>query len=99
MGAVKDTAEYKDTSPEKLAAHIIIGAMLSYSQQNKGILASERKQYYKITDELGKALDENKSEFPVNEQDFGFLRKIFREVKLVPNGLLKQIEDQILISI
>lgn len=89
------TEEDKKSSPIDVSIKVINAVLYSYVQQYKGVGEQERKLYYKLQDIFADA-SLNKIEFLSLEDDLAsFLRKVFRETKLTPNNLLRQVEENI----
>ena len=86
----------KETSVQKIVSNVIENVILGYGQQSKGFDEKERRQYYKIADALEDAQKNNKTEVELEDDQAGFLKKCFRESKLMPNKLLRQVEELIL---
>ena len=88
--------EDKETSVQKIIGNVIENVILGFGQQMRGFDEKERRQYYKIADAMDDAVKNNKTEVELEDDQMGFLRKCFRETKLMPNKLLRQIEELIL---
>jgi hypothetical protein len=88
--------EDKKQSVQKIINTIINNVILGYGQSQRGLDEKERRQYYKIADALDLAEKENKESVELEDEWFGFMKKCFRESKLMPNNLLRQIEDLVL---
>ena len=88
--------EDKKQSVQKIIGNVIQNVILGYGQTQRGLDEKERRQYYKIADALELAEKENKSTIELEDEWFGFMKKCFRESKLMPNTLLRQIEDLVL---
>lgn len=87
--SIKLSPEEKDKTPLELAKDLIKNVILSYGASQRGFKEDDRRQYYKIQDKL----DLDSSILELEDTEFGFLKKCFREVNLMPNPLLRQIED------
>lgn len=87
--------EDKKKSSGSIITDVIKTVILGYSQQVRGISQVERKQYYNINDLLEEAIKNNKEEIELKDDEMGFIRKCFRETKLTPNNLLRQVETLI----
>jgi len=85
--------EDKKNPPAAIVGDVLKTVIVGYSQQQKGLSQPERKQYYIITDVLDKAIANNLLEIELNDTEMGFIKKCFRETKLTPNNLLRQVED------
>lgn len=88
--------EDKKQSVQKIINNVIQNVILGYGQQNRGFDEKERRQYYKIADALDEAEKNNAEVVTLEDDQMGFLKKCFRESKLMPNSLLRQIEELIL---
>ena len=88
--------EDKKASAQKIINNIIQNVILGYGQQQRGFDEKERRQYYKIADALEAAEKSGAEVVSLEDDQMGFLKKCFRESKLMPNTLLRQIEDLIL---
>ena len=85
--------EDKKLSPIEICARVIGNIMVSYSQQVRGLAKAERKQYYKLSQQLADAIKNNQESIEIDDKDVGFLRLCFRETKLTPNDLLEKVEE------
>jgi len=94
--SLKLSEEDKKQSVQKIISTIVQNVILGYAQQQRGFDEKERRQYYKIADALDTAEKENKEVLDLEDADMGFLKKCFRETKLMPNNILKQVEDLVL---
>lgn len=88
--------EDKKQSVQKIISNVIQNVILGYGQAQRGLDEKERRQYYKIADALELAEKENRVTIELEDEWFGFMKKCFRESKLMPNNLLRQIEDLVL---
>ena len=86
---LKLSPEEADKTPVDLAKELIKNVILSFGASQRGFKEDERRQYYKIQDEL----DLKSDSVELEDTEFGFLKKCFREVNLMPNPLLRQIEE------
>lgn len=90
------TEEDKKQSAQKIINNVIQNVILAYSQQQRGFDEKERRQFYKIADALDLAEKENKETVELEDDQAGFLKKCFTETKLMPNQLLRQVENLII---
>ena len=80
-------------SDAEIVSSVVENVILGYANQVRGLDEKERRQFYKISDALDEA-KKNKAETVQFEDEWsGFIKKCFKEAKLMPNKLLKQIED------
>ena len=86
----------KTKSVQSIINSVIQNVILSYGQQQRGFDEKERRQYYKIADALDLAEKENKTSVELEDDWLGFVKKCFRESKLMPNALLRQVEELVL---
>jgi hypothetical protein len=86
----------KTKSVQSIVSSVIQNVILGYGQQQRGFDEKERRQYYKIADALELAEKENKTSVELEDDWWGFIRKCFRESKLMPNSLLRQVEELVL---
>ena len=93
---LKLSEEDKKQSVQKIINNVIQNVVLGYGQQQRGFDEKERRQYYKIADALDEAEKSNAELVKLEDDQMGFLKKCFKESKLMPNSLLRQIEDLIL---
>jgi hypothetical protein len=85
----------KKTSQELVMA-VIKNLMLGWgSQQQKGFNEEERRKFYKISDAFEKAIKDKAETIELEDDWFGFIRKCKREVGILPNDLIRRIEDLI----
>lgn len=85
-------------SCDELCSLVITNVMLSYGQQQRGFEETERKKFYKITDAMDKAVELKTMEVELEDDWMGFLKKCFRETKLIPNPLLRVVEENVLMK-
>lgn len=84
--------EEKNMSNIDLTSAVITNAIYNYAKQAGGLHQNERKQVYTIE----KAIKNNENGVvKIDSTDVGFLRKIFREVKLTPNSILEKVDTMI----
>ena len=87
--------EDKDKSPIELCVAVIKNVILSFGSQQRGFQEEDRRKYYKISDALAAAIKEGVDEIELEDDWVGFMRKCFRESTLIPNPLLRAVEDLI----
>lgn len=85
--------EDKKQSVQYIINKVIENVILGYGQVQRGFDEKERRLYYKIADALELAVKDNSDMISLEDDQAGFLKKCFRESKLLPNTLLRQIED------
>jgi hypothetical protein len=88
---IKLNEEEKDMTAPELAGNVIKNVMLTYGAAQRGMREDDRRLYYKICDKLD--LKQEVVEF--EDTEFGFIKKCFRESGLMPNSLLRKIEELI----
>jgi hypothetical protein len=93
MSKLNLSEEDKKSTPASIVGDVLKTVIVGYSQQQKGLNQPERKQFYTITDILDKAALDNKDKIELADTEMGFIKKCFRETKLTPNNLLRQVED------
>ena len=83
-------------SSVEMCTIVIKNIMLGWAnQQQKGMPEEDRRKYYKITDIFDKAVKENLETVELEDDWMGFIRKCKREVGLMPNELLRRVEEKI----
>lgn len=87
--------EEKKMSPQELTSAVIMNTILQYSQQIKGLQQNERKQVYVIDKAFDEAVKNKVNEVELDNNDIGFIRRVFRDTKLTPNDILKKVETMI----
>lgn len=87
--------EDKTKTPQELSVRIIENVILMYAQQHRGLDARERTQFYSIKATLNAAVADKLNLVELEDTDGGFMRMCFRETKLMPNDLLKQVETNV----
>lgn len=85
--------EDKKQTVQYIINKVIENVILGYGQTQRGFDEKERRQYYKIVDALELAVKDNSDMISLEDDQVGFLKKCFRESRLLPNTLLRQIED------
>ena len=86
----------KKQTVQKIINNVVQNVILGYGQQQRGFDEKERRQYYKIADSLEEAEKINGETVLLEDDQAGFLKKCFKETKLMPNNLLRQVEDLVL---
>jgi hypothetical protein len=83
----------KVRSPSQLCGDVIKNVIVAYGVrgQNRGLTEEERRKFYKISDILEKAEDSVELE----DDWMGFIRKCFKETPLIPDKLLRRVEEKI----
>jgi hypothetical protein len=89
------TAEEKKQSPRDIAITVIKNVVLTYGLQVKGLGEDERRVYYKICDVFDKAQQDQVDIVELEDSFAEFIKKVFKESKLMPTDVLKQIENNI----
>jgi hypothetical protein len=87
--------EEKDKTPIELSTNIIKNVVLLWGNQQRGLSEEDRRLYYKISDAFDKAVKDNLEEIELEDQWIGFIRKCFKEAKLIPDNLLRRVEELI----
>ena len=87
--------EDKNLSACEIFGKMIDGIIMSYSQMKQGLTDKERRQYYKILDVIGDVLKNNDTEMNLEDSEFGFLKTCKQDTKMMPNKLLRRVEDKI----
>jgi hypothetical protein len=85
--------EDKKQTSQSIISKVVENVILSYAQTQRGFDEKERRQYYKIADALELAVKDNAEMVSLEDDQAGFLKKCFRESRLLPNNLLRQIEE------
>lgn len=96
LETLKLSDDDKKQSVQKIINNVIQNVILGYGQQQRGFDEKERRQYYKIADALDEAEKLSSPSIVLEDDQAGFLKKCFRETKLMPNNLLRQVEDLVL---
>lgn len=76
----------------ELSRRIIQVVIMQYSEQRGGLIKAERNQSYWLRKELEKAAATEIKILEIPDDIFGFLRKVFREVKMPPDKILEKVE-------
>lgn len=92
---IKIADKEKHKTPEMLSVGVIKNAIRSYGAQKGGLGKKERTLVYKIFEDLDNAIDSNRETQDLEDNRADFLQKVFNEVKIIPNPLIKQIEKNI----
>jgi hypothetical protein len=89
--------EDKQKNGAEVATNIIKNVIYSYATQNKGFTEDERRIYYKICDAFDVVIKDKKEEVILDDSYIVFIKKVFKETRLIPNDLLRKIEELIAI--
>lgn len=82
-------------TPTELTRRIIGNMIYLYSEQKGGLLKLERNQTYWLQGALKKASEDKLTEIDLPDDIMGFLRKIFRETRAIPDLILQRVEENI----
>lgn len=96
LEVLKLSDDDKKQTVQKIINNVVQNVILGYGQQQRGFDEKERRQYYKIADSLEEAEKTNAETVLLEDDQAGFLKKCFKETKLMPNNLLRQVEDLVL---
>ena len=89
------TEEDKGKSSQELVTTIVKNVILTWGMEKRGLNEEDRRKFYKISDAFELALKEKKEFVDLEDDWIGFLRKVFREANLMPNNLLRKVEELI----
>ena len=89
--------EDKSKSPIELTTLVIKNIILSWasSGQRRGLSEEDRRRFYKITDVFEKAVKDGAETVELEDDWMGFIRKCKRESEIMPNDLVRRVEDLI----
>lgn len=93
FSAILMNEEDKKLSSRQIMTMIIRNILNAYITQLKGLLYNERKLVYSIQDKLKEVDDTKKDTIEFEDNEFGFIKRSFRETKLTPNDLLRKMEE------
>jgi hypothetical protein len=82
----------KNKTPVELMTDTIENVILTYAMQKQGLAEDERRMYYKIHDIFSAATT---TTVELDDAYVGFIRKCFRESKLMPTLLLERVEKRL----
>lgn len=85
--------EDKQSNPIKISTTVIKNVILSVAQSNKGFSEEDRRIYYKLCDAFEVAVKDNTGTLSIDDNWAEFIVKNFKEAKLVPNDLLRKVEQ------
>ena len=87
-----------EKNPVELAVTIIKNVILACAMQDnkRGLSEDDRRKFYKISDVLDNAVKENLEAVELEDDWMGFIKKSFRDAKLLPDKLLRQVEILVL---
>lgn len=66
--------------------------MLNFAAQKGGLTEGDRRLWYKALDKIQAAVKENKEAVNLEDDEFGFLRKVKAAVMLAPSLLNRKVE-------
>jgi hypothetical protein len=87
--------EEKKMTNIELCTRIIGNVMYGYSTQVRGLTKVERNQFWRINSIFDGAVKNKTEMVSLEDTDFGFIRKCFRETKLNPSDLLERAEQAV----
>lgn len=82
-------------TPQEIASQLLKNIVLLFAQQIRGFNKGERKLYYTITDKLANSLKDSKTEVEFDDSEWGLIKRSFKEVKLEPNNVIRNLEELI----
>jgi hypothetical protein len=83
----------KDKSPSEVCALTIKNICFQWFQQQKST-EEDRRKFYKICD-VFEAVQKDTLSVDLEDDWMGFIRKVKREVALIPNDLIRRVEEKI----
>jgi len=90
---LKLSEEEKKKNPVEISTSVIKNVIIGAAQASRGMSEEDRRLYYKLCDSFDKAIAENQEAVEIDDSWANFIKKGFKEAKLIPNDLLKKIED------
>jgi len=93
VGGINIGEEDKKKNPSEIVTTVIKNVCLTWAQSKRGMAGEDRKLYYKMCDVFDVAVKEKADSVSLDDNVIGFIRKAFREATLVPDVLLRKIED------
>lgn len=85
--------EEKKKNSVEIVVNIIKSVILAYATQSKGFSEEERRIYYKICDAFDLVIKEGKEETILDDNYAIFIKKAFKDTKLMPGDLLRKVEE------
>lgn len=87
----------KEKSDIELCTHVIKNVVLNWgiSNNRRGLCEEDRRRFYKISDVFDKAVKDKTADIELEDDWMGLIRKCFRECELMPDKLLRQVEEKI----
>lgn len=82
-------------SPAGLMCLLIKNLILGWGSQNRGLSEDDRRKFYKISDAFDTAIKENAETIDLEDDWMGLIRKAKRDAQLIPNDLLRRVEELI----
>ena len=80
-------------SNQEVMITVLKNVCVAWSGQKKGMKEDDRRVYYKLCDDLEKAVNEKKKEVNLEDRRIDFLCKCFKEGIFTPNTLLQRVEE------
>jgi hypothetical protein len=86
----------KDKPAQEYVSNVIKTTILVWAQQKqRGFTETDRRVYYKLCDALEKALADKAETVDLDDEYIGLIRKAFREAALMPDNLLRRVEENV----
>jgi hypothetical protein len=87
----------KDKTDIEICTQVIKNVILNWgmSGQRRGLDEESRRKFYKISDAFDKAIADKTPTIELDDDWMGLIRKCFRETDLIPDKLLRQVEERI----
>ena len=89
--------EDKGKISQEITVIIIKNLIVNYGiqSQNRGLNEDERRKFYKICDLLDKAVKDKVDSVEFEDDWMGFLRQAKRSTNMIPNELVRKVEELI----
>jgi hypothetical protein len=92
---LKPEAGGDPASAQELSRRVVGFAIAQYTEQRGGLIKQERSQAYWLRKELEKTAATNAATLEMPDDVSGFLRKVFREVKLAADLIIEKVEANV----
>lgn len=88
-------AEIKDLPTTEIVMNVLRSVILNFGSTKRGLDEKDRRIYYKICDVFDEAKKSKSEEIELEDEWFGFIKKCFKETPLMPDKLLRRVEEAV----
>lgn len=93
LTGIKIDEESKQKTSHEIFANVVEQMMVGYINQQQGAQEQDRALFYDVRRAVRKAAAEQAESVELEDAWWGFLKRVRRDGKFIPNDLLERVED------